>query len=439
MPEAIRKSLAKEKIMIVDPGSTSRAAMFKAFTDLGANPGNINLIDSFQNAMAETSFFNTRVVVAEYSLGKQCGLELLQQLRARNPRETKNILFVIVASNTSQKAVAEAAEEDVDAYILKPFTAELVRKVISQAILKKLEPSKYLQTIEEGKNFLEDKHFPEAEEMFRKAIALDPTPTLALYYHGYAQAVRQAMDAAKSDYERGLSYNNIHFKCLAGLFDALMHEKSYKEAYDVVRRLARFFPANPKRLVDVLKLGIINHAYDDIEEYYAMFMGIEERDDVLIRHVCAALITCGRHYLAVGQNDRALEVFQKASATGTGRVNFLKEIVQTLLDHRLPAEAQGFLKKFPPEAMNTEAYEVLEFQLSDQLNSATIYTLIGKGRELLARKIASKAIYEILLRRGVEAQMKHLVEHLYYSAIKDFPDSKAEFERLIEPVMRESA
>ncbi|MFM9577942.1 hypothetical protein, partial [Streptomyces turgidiscabies] len=87
-----------------------------------------------------------------------------------------------------------AAEEDVDAYILKPFTAELVRKVISQAILKKLEPSKYLQTIEEGKNFLEDKHFPEAEEMFRKAIALDPTPTLALYYHGYAQAVRQAMD-----------------------------------------------------------------------------------------------------------------------------------------------------------------------------------------------------------------------------------------------------
>ena len=106
--EEIRKSLEKEKVMVVDPGATSRAALFKAFSDLGVKPGNINLIDSFQNAIVETSFSKSKIVIAEYNLGRQCGLELLQQLRAKHPKEAKNILFMIVASNTSQTAVAEA-------------------------------------------------------------------------------------------------------------------------------------------------------------------------------------------------------------------------------------------------------------------------------------------------------------------------------------------
>ncbi len=425
----LREHLKTEKIMIVDPGATSRATMHKIFIEFGAAPGNISLVDSYQNAISEVGFLKSRIVVAEYELGKNSGLELLQRLRTQFPKETKNIIFMIVTANTSQTAVAQAAEEDVDAYVLKPFTADIVRKTIIQAIHKKLKPSEYILSIEEGKRLLEEKKIDEAELIFEKALKLDETPTLAYYYVGYVKSLKQAMIEARSNYERGLAFNNVHFKCLAGLFDLLMQEREFKQAYGVVRKLAKIFPANPKRLVDVLKLAIINREFEDIEEYYSIFTTIDERDDMLIRHICTSLIICGKFYLEKGSKAKALELFQKASATGSGRVNFLKEIVQTLLDAKLHEDAETFLKKFTPETMITEAYKVLHFQVMDN-SKATPFAIIGKGRELLAENIFSKEIYTILLRRCVETQMNVLVDHLYYQAIKKYPECKADYQTI---------
>jgi CheY-like chemotaxis protein len=437
-PEDMRKYLDREKVMIVDPGATSRATMFKAFTELGALPGNVNLVDSYQNALAESSFSKTRIIVAEYDLGKRSGLELLQEMRVKFAKEKGKFVFLIVTSNTSQTAVAQAAEEDVDAYILKPFTAEVVRKTLARAIESKLKPSPYILMIEEGKLCLDKMEFDKALERFEKATKLDDTPTLAYYYSGHAKALKQAVAEAKTDFQRGLAYNNVHFKCMAGLFDLLMQERDFAQAYDVVRRMARFFPANPRRLVDVLKLAVINRKFDDIEEYYNMFVAIDDRDDILIRHVVTSLIICGKHYLENDAKARALELFQKASATGTGRVNFLKEIVQILLDHKLPAEAQGFLKKFPPEAMTTDAFKILQFQIMDHTD-ATKIAVISRGRELIEAKIHDKAIYAIVLKRGVEIDMKVMVEHLYYQAIRQFPECKEEFKAIVLPLVPEVA
>jgi len=117
---------------------------------------------------------------------------------------------------------------------------------------------------------------------------------------------RQQPEQAKGVYFQGLKFNKIHYKCNLGLYDLYLKEKNYVEAYDVIKRLSHYFPANPKRLAEVLRLAIINSRFEDIEQYYAAFCNMDDREDSLIRHVCAALIVCGKFYLRNGEKARAM-------------------------------------------------------------------------------------------------------------------------------------
>src|SRR5688572_15134958 len=120
------KFLSSRKILIADPSAAARSGIFRVFQDLGAKTNQITLVNSFKQALDQMEVVKPHIVIAEYELGRRCGLDLLQSQRQQQPEQTKDTLFVVVTSNTSQSAVARAAEEDIDAYVLKPFTVEVV-------------------------------------------------------------------------------------------------------------------------------------------------------------------------------------------------------------------------------------------------------------------------------------------------------------------------
>ncbi|MBI3543681.1 MAG: hypothetical protein HY075_10455 [Deltaproteobacteria bacterium] len=342
--ESFAKYLATRKILIADPSSTARSGLFNVFRELGAKPNLTVLVNSFSQAETAIASDKPHIVVAEYELGKRCGLELLQKQRESRPDESKECLFVIVTGNTSQTAVARSAEEDIDAYILKPLTPELVRRTIMKAALEKIRPRAYVVHIDEGKRLMADGDLDGAEAKFTEAIPLDPSPSLAMAYLGQVKVIRQALDVARDKFQQGLDYNRIHYKCLVGLYDVLMKEQEHVAAYDVVRKLSQYFPANPKRLAEVLRLAIVIGKYEDIEKYYSVFTNLDDRDETLIKYVCAALVVCGKYYLSTKLgHTRALELFRKAAVTASGRLNILKEIILALLEYRLVREgrAQG--------------------------------------------------------------------------------------------------
>ena len=209
------KYLESRKVLIADPSTSSRSGLFAVFRDLGARSNLTLLVNTFSQAQATIISDKPHIVVAEYDLGKRCGLELLQSQRESRPEETKECLFVVVTSNTSQTAVARSAEEDIDAYIIKPFTPEVVRRTLMRAALEKIKPRDYTQAIDAGKLAMAEARLDEAEEHFNRALALDPSPSLACYYLGQVKTLRDIMNEAQGSYQKGLGYNRIHYKCMA--------------------------------------------------------------------------------------------------------------------------------------------------------------------------------------------------------------------------------
>lgn len=425
---AFQKYISTRKILIADPGAAARSGLFKVFQELGAKSNQITLVNSFKQAQEQMEQVKPHIVVAEYDLERRCGLDLLQTQRQNQPETSKDTLFIVATSNTSQSAVARAAEEDIDAYILKPFTVEVVRKTIMKAALAKIKPPEYVQKIEAGKKLLAAEDLDGAEALFKEAYELDPAPALACFYIGQVKQLREIRAQAKGSYSKGLEFNKIHYKCLVGLYELMVEQKEFADAYEVVKKVSQYFPANPKRLAEVLRLAIVNGKYEDVEKYYAIFCNIDDRDETLIKYICAALVVCGRFYLGSKHKTRALELFQKAAATSAGRTKILKEIVQALLDFDLGKEAGQFLQKFPPETQSSDDYLLLQFRvLNAQGNKSQI---IERGRDLINRGVSDEHLYYIMLERSIEAKLMGAVETLYYHAIEKFPHRKADFEKL---------
>ncbi len=414
--------LKERRILVADPSPSSKASLHSALTDLGARPTNISFVSGFTDAEEAIHKFKPQIVISDYNLGARCGLDLMQKLRAEHP-DSKSTLFVLVTGNSSQTAVARAAEEDVDAYILKPFTAFSLRQTLMRTAMTKLQPSNYMKAIEAGKKLLQDGQFDDAIKAFDEAKKLNPTPSLACFYLGQTNLVKKADKIAETKFAEGLDYNKIHYKCLIGLYDVLMSQSRFVDAYEIVKRISFYFPANPQRLTSVLKLAIMTKSYDDVERYYQTFTKIDERSEEVIRYVCAALVVCGKYYLSTKVQTRALDLFKKAIPYAVHRPRVMHEIVTSLIDSGLANESAEFLKRAAPALQASPAFKGLELLVFDR-TKGTASLSIERGRKLLQEGVEDPLIYQVMVKRSSEEGLTQMTEEMMHRGTRKFPDLK---------------
>lgn len=424
--KAFEAYLSDKKILIADANASSRAGLANLFCQMGAKMTQVTLTSSYTEAEEAIAKIAPKIVVTDYDLGKRCGLELLQRQRAANP-SFKDSLFILVTGNTSQSAVAKAAEEDIDTYIIKPYTAGVFKSTIIRTALTKIDPPEYLKVIERGKKEMQEGKLDDAFKSFEYSKSLDSMPALSCYYMGQVEDIKKALESAEGDYAKGLEFNKIHYKCLVGLYENFMTRKKHVEAYSVIKKVSQYFPANPQRLTAVLRLAIMTQSYEDVERYYRIFTNIDERNEEMIKYVCAALVVCGKYYLQQNFGSRALELFQKAAVTASGRTRILREIIIALLDFGLSKQADEFLRRFPSDTHKGLDYVTMNLLVMDHVSPRSL--VIEKGRELLSKDYHDPLIYRVMIRRSVEAGLGHAVDDLMREAVKRFPDQKAAFEK----------
>ncbi len=372
--------LLPRKILIVDPNGPARAGMARMLVGLGAKSSNLTLVADYEVAREVIHNDCPDVIITEYTITKGTGLELAYEFNKFKRNE--NTLFVILTANSSQSVVAQAAEEDVDIYILKPYTMNYFLETLSKAAQLKINPTDYVRKITLGKKKLAENNLEEALQYFEKAITYSTTPSLAYYYRSQIEMQKKMYDLAEKSLEEGLSFNEVHYKCLTGLFDLLLEQEKHHEAYGIVKRMAAF-PLNPKRLSKVIELAVKTAHYSDIEKYYEAFKEIESRDLETVKHICAALIVSGKKLFQRGELYKAASFLKKASISAAGRPNILLEIVFTLSINSFLPDAKEVLNRFPPETQQDYQYQVASFLISyyDGGNSWQYVTWLRKSIE----------------------------------------------------------
>lgn len=422
--KSFEKFFSENWILIADAVASARSRLAASLVELGAKRNRMISVGTFEEAQNALTEKKPRIVLCDYQLGGRSGLDLLQEQRAAFPQSSES-LFILVTGNTSQSAVAQAAEEDVDAFILKPFTKDSLLKTLDRAIRAKLEPSPYVLKVEEGKQLLLGSRYDEAILAFDAALALEAKPSLAHFYRGQAEQMKNALANAGDDYKKGLAFQKIHYKCLVGLFDLLQSQGRNADAYDVVRRVVQYFPANPKRLASVLRLAIVTQSFQDVEGYYQIFTQLEAREEQLIRYVCSAMSVTGKYYLRNKVNGRALELFEKSLITAGGRPNFNRFVIETLIENKFVDEARKHMKRFPAALTQGLEYSVCDYLITDA--GCQPVESLHLGRSLLNQGVEDPLLYKILIRRSVEVGKLDFAQEWSQMAMARWPERAEDF------------
>lgn len=122
----------KLKILVVDDFSTMRRIVKNILKQLGYE--NIEEAEDGAHAYNKLKSGSFGFVVSDWNMPNMDGLELLKKVRS-DP-ELKGLPFLMVTAEAEKEKVIEAIKAGVSNYIVKPFTAEVLKEKMDRIFEK---------------------------------------------------------------------------------------------------------------------------------------------------------------------------------------------------------------------------------------------------------------------------------------------------------------
>ena len=124
------------KILIVDDFSTMRRIIKNLLRDLGFT--NTSEADDGQTALPALKSGNFDFLITDWNMPGMTGIELLKAVREDPDLNSMPILMVTAEAKKDQ--IIEAAQAGVNGYVVKPFTATVLKEKIEK-IFERIEGS----------------------------------------------------------------------------------------------------------------------------------------------------------------------------------------------------------------------------------------------------------------------------------------------------------
>ena len=425
--------LQDENILIVEPSMSFAQTLIELLKEARIPEKNIHHVRSYDEATNVIENKKPKVLITEYSVGKTNGISLVP-LQMKNHDESVKIATLITHDSTST-TIAEAAEEHVDAYILKPFSIGDFGKRLNKVIQAKLTPSPFEAKIQAGKALLKNNDFAMAALEFKEAIKIKEKSPLGHYYVGQALHFQNSMPEATGEYRKGLSINPLHYKCLLGEFDSHFEQNDYAAAYDVAKKVASHFPISPKRMGNIFISLVFSHHFEDITSYYQMYRELDFRPTELTKIFGAALLTAGKFNIKRNQVVKANECFAMGVSVMGPEDVYLETVIRELLKAKAPDMAKTYLSLFRAAEVGRKTHSQMSF-IIDLQTIGDRDVIIEKGRKLVTKGFADRDAYRLLVSYLVDLKRAVLAEDMAGKAVRDFPDMREEIYAMLAPLAK---
>jgi two-component system chemotaxis response regulator CheY len=111
------------RFLVIDDSLPMRRIITNVLSRLGHT--DVVVASNGREALKRVETDRVDFIITDWYMPEMSGLDFLRTLRGKE--ETKDVPIVIVTANGSRDDVAQAIELRVNAYVLKPFTAETLK------------------------------------------------------------------------------------------------------------------------------------------------------------------------------------------------------------------------------------------------------------------------------------------------------------------------
>ena len=125
-------SAAALKVLIVDDQNSVRQMTRITLEEIGVR--HIHEAENGSSAMDSASLQPLDLIISDYNMPEMDGLGLLQAVRGHPA--ARRVPFILVTGRGDRELVVKAAQAGANNYVVKPFTADILRQKIEQVIGK---------------------------------------------------------------------------------------------------------------------------------------------------------------------------------------------------------------------------------------------------------------------------------------------------------------
>lgn len=116
-------------VLILDDFFTMRRIIRKTMNEIGFK--NIDEAEDGAQGLAKVKEKQYDLIVSDWNMPNMTGFQLLRAIRGSN-ESYKDIPFLMITAEAEKENVVQAIQAGVSNYIIKPFTAELLKEKLNK-------------------------------------------------------------------------------------------------------------------------------------------------------------------------------------------------------------------------------------------------------------------------------------------------------------------
>ncbi len=253
------KSIKKMKILITDDFTNMRRTIKNMLRQIGFE--NIEEADDGDTALAKLQSGLFGFLILDWNMPRMPGIQVVRAVRADNA--LRHLPILMVTAENWEDEIVEAAEEQVDGYIIKPFVTKTLEDKIAEILEKVKNPPEGEVIFDKGIDFLNKKMYDEAKIEFEKALKIKPNSAKATYFLGLAHFEKGELDKAEEFFKNAISYNSRYVKAFHSLGELMYKKGDIKNAIVHLEQASSISPRAPQRQMLLGELYIKEKRHND--------------------------------------------------------------------------------------------------------------------------------------------------------------------------------
>jgi two-component system chemotaxis response regulator CheY len=269
-------------------------------------------------------------VISDWNMPTMTGLDLLKRVRA--DQRFKTLPFLMVTAEVLEQVVAEAIEESVDGYIVKPFQAKTLIDKIEEVLDKRRAPDPLDLALRRGYEHLGEGRPAEALDQFMLAQELnDQSPRVHLAL-GEALEALDEPERAIASYQAALAASDRFVKAHDRLAALYARVGQGDKAVVHLAKAAKVSPRNPRRQLDMGRMLMEQGRTEEAAKALNFARETAQDDPSLASEV-------GELFLSAGLNLDAAKAFKSAVTIDPNQVHIYNRLGIAYRRQKLFAEA----------------------------------------------------------------------------------------------------
>lgn len=257
-------------------------------------------------------------VIADWNMPNMTGIDLLRKVRL--DERLNDIPFLMVTAEVAEETVAEAAETEVDGYIIKPFVAKTLEEKIQKILQSRNSPDEVDACLKLGNVYAKSGRSEDALKEYEKALKVRPHNARVYYALGNVYQQRGELDEAENAYGKAIAISPQYLKAHESL--AWIYEKKgeREKAIQSIQEAVKISPKNPDRQIKLGKALLNIGRREEAKEAFDRAVKADPKKAARRR------MEIGEAFLDMGMAQEAEEVFQMILGTDPNNIEIYNRL-----------------------------------------------------------------------------------------------------------------